>query len=222
MEFTSIQLEKAQNDLIVYFIGASMILSSHLCFTNIQTSILKPHIYNHIQSFASTMQLGRVIWFIIQLSFPASALVADCFDISSWGTVCYYGCAFPATSVLIMKSTAILPPQTRNVMRSANFLALAIAAGFGISGTVFRNVFVNANGYCSIFYHRVYNMTSKAIFFAIYCTLLACFLIPSIRFFKINSECTNGTDVEGSYFANVHLNFAGHYGLFDCSNNRFC
>jgi hypothetical protein len=126
--------------------------------------------------------LGRVVWFIVQLSFPASALLVNCYDISTWGTICFYGCAFPATAVLIMKATAILSPKTQLFMRLMNFVALVTSFGFSLSGTIYRTISVNPNGYCSIFYYRIYNMTSKAIFFGIYCTLLACFLIPSVRY----------------------------------------
>ncbi|KAJ3206684.1 hypothetical protein HDU67_008023, partial [Dinochytrium kinnereticum] len=92
----------------------------------------------------------------------------------------FFGYQILSVTVLIVRTTCLVPIRYQLVLRCIFGAALACAVGFILYSVALKTTFVAGNR-CAAIYHRRSNLIGKIIIFCIYLSLLLVFTLPAAR-----------------------------------------
>ncbi|KNE59851.1 hypothetical protein AMAG_05304 [Allomyces macrogynus ATCC 38327] len=133
-----------------------------------------------LQLFAATMHVANQIMFLVQ----HAGRHLDCVAVVIFSAILYTLLVVPASAVLILQSTMLVPAYRRMFKRTALFLLVAVAMGLimGSVGLLSWNLDQQAaTGVCSMQYDRTLNVSGKAIFVTMYLIILFVLVRPMVR-----------------------------------------
>ncbi|KAJ3365408.1 hypothetical protein GGF32_009266 [Allomyces javanicus] len=108
----------------------------------------------------------------------------DCVSVVVFSAILYTLLVVPASAVLILQSTMLVPAYRRMFKRTALFILVAVAMGLimGSAGLLTWNFGQQAaTGVCSMQYDRTLNVAGKSIFVTMYLIILFVLVRPMVR-----------------------------------------
>ncbi|KAJ3368877.1 hypothetical protein GGF31_006012 [Allomyces arbusculus] len=132
-----------------------------------------------LQLFAAAMHVANQINFLVQ----HLGRNMDCPSVGTVSGVLYALMIFPSSSVLILRSTMLVPAWRRTFKRTVLFALMAVAMGLIATSNALRtwDQDLLAVGVCQIKYERTLNTAGKAALVIMYCIILIVLVRPMVR-----------------------------------------
>ncbi|KAJ3372315.1 hypothetical protein GGF31_002178 [Allomyces arbusculus] len=133
-----------------------------------------------LQLFAATMHVANQIMFLVQ----HAGRHLDCVAVVVFSAILYTLLVVPASAVLILQSTMLVPAYRRMFKRTALFILVAVAMGLIMGSAALLSWNFDqqaATGICVMEYDRTLNVAGKAVFVAMYLIILFVLVRPMVR-----------------------------------------
>ncbi|KAJ3211574.1 hypothetical protein HDU67_004429 [Dinochytrium kinnereticum] len=114
----------------------------------------------------------------------------------------FFGYQILSVTVLIVRTTGLVPLRFQTLLRSLFGAALATAVSFILYSVIAKTTLVIDNR-CAAIYHRQSNVIGKIIIFSIYSALLLVFTLPATKHIRASHRAGLGTTNTTSYLLKI-------------------
>ncbi|KAJ3203717.1 hypothetical protein HDU67_009980 [Dinochytrium kinnereticum] len=190
-------------DTVSIVLGVSIPLGAHNFATCLRQAWEKQTWINWMQCAASAFQILNQICFILQFTQPADTFFKNnCTWFSGMADGFFFGYQILSVTVLIVRTTGLVPLRFQTLLRCIFGAALASAVGFILYSVIVKTTFV-ADNRCAAIYHRQTNLIGKIIIFCIYLSLLLVFTVPAARHLRGSHRAGLGRTNTTSYLIKI-------------------